>query len=66
MKDYGLILADRGSSIRFMCQGTLDPRWPNASLLHPVYRGINLTHMDVIELGWAPTPPIDEEPIPDA
>jgi hypothetical protein len=52
MKDYGLILADRGGNM--YVQGTLDSRWDN-SMLNPAFHSLNASHFEVIKLGWKPT-----------
>jgi len=54
MKTYGLIVADRGSSM--YVQGTMDPRWDN-SVVNSVFHDFNVDDFEVIQLGWRPDAP---------
>jgi hypothetical protein len=52
MKDYGLIVADRGGNM--YVQGTMDSRWDN-DVLNPAFHGLNASDFEVVKLGWKPT-----------
>ncbi len=52
MKDYGLIVADRGGNM--YVQGTMDSRW-DSSMLNPAFHGLDAGDFEVIKLGWKPT-----------
>jgi hypothetical protein len=54
MKAYGLIVADRGTSM--YVQGTMDARWDN-SVLNPVFHDMDVNDFEVIQLGWKPGTP---------
>ena len=52
MKDYGLILADRGGNM--YVQGTMDSRWDNG-LFNPAFHSLDASDFEVVKLGWKPT-----------
>jgi hypothetical protein len=52
MKDYGLIVADRGGNM--YVQGTMDSRWDN-NVLNPAFHSLHVSDFEVIKLGWQPT-----------
>jgi hypothetical protein len=51
MKDYGLIVADRGGNM--YVQGTMDSRWDN-DVLNPAFHSLYAGDFEVIKLGWQP------------
>jgi len=52
MKDYGLIVADRGGNM--YVQGTMDSRWDNG-VLNPAFHSLHASDFEIIKLGWKPT-----------
>jgi hypothetical protein len=51
MKDYGLIVADRGGNM--YVQGTMDSRWDN-DVLNPAFHSLRASDFEVVKLGWRP------------
>ena len=51
MKTYGLIVADRGTSMYI--QGTMDARWDNG-VINPVFHDFDAADFEVIQMGWKP------------
>ena len=51
MKDYGLIVADRGGNM--YVQGTMDSRWDN-DVINPAFHSLKASDFEVVKLGWRP------------
>jgi hypothetical protein len=53
MKDYGLIVADRGGNMYL--QGTRDPRWGHIYYDFNIYfKTLNITNFDILKLSYQP------------